>query len=137
MAAIDDILAFEDGSSAMVFDLTETQVGAVLLHQTDALTSGSKVWLTGKPLSVPVGDSLLGRVVDPQGIPLDGLALPTHLPWQHLEVKSPAITARDFVNEPLYTGIKIIDTLIPIGKGQRQLLIGDEGLGRSAIAIDS
>ena len=136
-AAIDDILAFEDGSRAMVFDLTENQVGAVLLHQTDQLTAGITAYPTGKLSSVPVGDSLLGRVVDPQGIPLDDQPLPPHLPWQRLEAKSPVIIARDFVHEPIYTGIKIIDTLIPIGKGQRQLLIGDEGLGRSSIALDT
>ncbi|MFA9420382.1 MAG: F0F1 ATP synthase subunit alpha [Gammaproteobacteria bacterium] len=137
MAAIDDILVFEDGSRAMVFDLTENQVGAILLHQTDQLTAGITAYPTGKLASVPVGDSLLGRVVDPQGIPLDDQPLPPHLPWQRLEAKSPVIVARDFVHEPIYTGIKIIDTLIPIGKGQRQLLIGDEGLGRSSIALDT
>jgi len=137
MAAIDDILAFEDGSRAMVFDLTENQVGAVLLHQTNKLTSGTTACLTGKLLGVPVGNALLGRVIDPQGTPLDDQSLPPHMPWQRLETKSPVILARDFVHEPLYTGIKIIDTLIPIGKGQRQLLIGDEGLGRSSIALDT
>ncbi|MDH5485775.1 MAG: F0F1 ATP synthase subunit alpha, partial [Gammaproteobacteria bacterium] len=85
----------------------------------------------------PAGDSLIGRVIDPQGKPLDDQPLPPHLPWQRLEVKSPAIMARDFVHKPIYTGIKIIDTLVPIGKGQRQLLIGDEGLGRSSIALDT
>ena len=137
MAAIDDILAFEDGSRAMVFDLTEQQVGAVLLQQTEKLTAGTTACLTGTLLSVPVGDNLIGRVIDPQGNPLDDQALTSHLPWQRLEAKSPPIIARDFVHEPVYTGIKIIDTLVPIGKGQRQLLIGDEGLGRSSIAIDT
>lgn len=136
-AAIDDVLAFEDGSRAMVFDLTANQVGAVLLNQTDRLTAGTTACLTGKLLGVPVGDNLLGRVVDPQGVALDDQPLPPHMPWQPLETSSPAITARDFVHEPIYTGIKIIDTLIPIGKGQRQLLISDEGLGRSAIAMDT
>ena len=136
-AAIDDILAFQDGSQAMVFDLDENRVGAVLLHQTDQLTAGTTVCLTGKLLSVPASDSLLGRVISPQGMPLDDRPLPPHLPWQPLEAKSPAIMARDFVRKPIYTGIKIIDTLIPIGKGQRQLLIGDEGLGRSSIALDT
>ena len=137
MAAIDDILVFADGSRAMVFDLTEQQVGAVLLQQTEKLTAGTTVCLTDKLLSVPAGDSLIGRVIDPQGKPLDDQPLPPHLPWQRLEVKSPAIMARDFVHKPIYTGIKIIDTLVPIGKGQRQLLIGDEGLGRSSIALDT
>lgn len=136
-AAIDDILIFEDGSRALVFDLTENQVGAVLLTQTDRLTAGITVHPTGELLSLPVGDHLLGRVIDPQGIPLDEQSLPPHMPRQRLEAKSPLIMARDFVHKPLYTGIKIIDTLIPIGKGQRQLLIGDGGLGRSSIALDT
>jgi len=137
MAAIDDILAFEDGSRAMVFDLTENKVGAVLLQQTEQLTAGTTVCLTGKLLSIPVGDALLGRTVDPLGTPLDDRPLPSHMSWQRMITKSPVIMARDFVHKPIYTGTKIIDTLIPIGKGQRQLLIGDEGLGRSSIALDT
>jgi F-type H+-transporting ATPase subunit alpha len=136
-AAMDDLLVFEDGSRAMVFDLTETLIGAVLLHESEALTAGASVELSGRTLSIPAGDSLLGRVVDPLGSPMDGLAAPSHTRLQPLEVPSPPIVARDFVHQPLYTGIKIVDTLIPIGKGQRQLLIGDEGLGRSSIALDT
>jgi len=136
-AAMDDILILEDGSRAMVFDLTEDQVGAVLLHETKSLTSGTQVHHARHPLSVLVGDGLLGRVIDPLGIPLDGKAPPNASAWQPINSFSPAITSRDFVHSPLYTGIKIIDTLIPIGKGQRQLLIGDEGLGRSALALDT
>ena len=136
-AAMDDILSFEDGSRAMVFDLTEDLIGAVLLHDSEALTAGTPVHLTGRPLSVCVGDGLLGRVIDPLGAPLDGASPPEHAGWQPLESASPPIVARDFVHRPLYTGIKIIDTLIPIGKGQRQLIIGDEGLGRSSIAMDA
>ncbi|HKK16340.1 MAG TPA: F0F1 ATP synthase subunit alpha [Gammaproteobacteria bacterium] len=136
-AAMDDILDLEDGSRAMVFDLTSDRVGAVLLHETSALTAGTAVHITGRLLSIPVGDTLLGRVIDPLGVPLDGKAAPTPTAWQRLETPSPPITARDFVHAPLYTGIKIIDTLIPVGKGQRQLLIGDDGLGRSALALDT
>jgi len=136
-AAIDDILAFADGSRAMVFDLTEGLVGAVLLHDTADLTAGTTVRRTGRSLSVPAGDALLGRIIDPLGIPLDGKPPPDHTLWQALESSSPPIVARDFVNEPLHTGIKIVDTMIPIGKGQRQLIIGDEGLGRSSIALDT
>ena len=136
-AAIDDVLAFEDGSQAMVFDLTEGLIGAVLLHDTAALTAGATVQHTGRSLSVPVGDNLLGRIIDPLGTPLDGKPPPVHTLWQSLESSSPPIVARDFVNEPLHTGIKIVDTMIPIGKGQRQLIIGDEGLGRSSIALDT
>jgi F-type H+-transporting ATPase subunit alpha len=136
-AAMDDILTFDDGSRAMVFDLSEKLIGAILLHDTGDLTAGTTVQRSGRTLSVPTGNSLLGRVVDPLGMPLDGIAPPEHTTWQPLQHGSPPIVARDFVNQPLYTGIKIIDTLIPIGKGQRQLLIGDEGLGRSSIAIDT
>jgi F-type H+-transporting ATPase subunit alpha len=135
--AMEDILDFEDGSQGMVFDLTEELVGAVLLHETDRLTAGTKVYPSPKSLSIPVGDNLLGRIIDPLGSPLDGQDKPKQAASLPLERQSPAIVARDFVHEPLYTGIKVIDTLIPIGKGQRQLLIGDEGLGRSSVAIDT
>jgi F-type H+-transporting ATPase subunit alpha len=136
-AAMDDILSFEDGSRAIVFDLTEDLIGAVLLHETPDLTAGTTVHLAGRQLSVPVGDALLGRVLDPLGTPLDGGEEPRHSAWQRLQHGSPPITQRDFVHQPLYSGTKIIDTLIPIGKGQRQLLIGDEGLGRSSLALDA
>ena len=136
-AAMDDILTLDDGSQAMVFDLTDDQVGAVLLHETENLTAGTPVHHGRHHLSVPVGDGFMGRVVDPLGMPLDGQAPPLTSAWQRLNALSPPITRRDFVHAPLYTGIKIIDALIPIGKGQRQLLIGDEGLGRSALALDT
>ncbi len=136
-AAMDDVLYFEDGSQAIVFALTKQMVGAVLLHQTEKLTSGTIVYLTGKPLSIPVGDEMLGRVVDPIGSPLDGLQSPEFKTRQNLDSLSPPIVTREFVREPLYTGNKIIDTLIPIGKGQRQLIVGDKGLGRSSLAIDA
>ncbi|KOO04478.1 F0F1 ATP synthase subunit alpha [Vibrio nereis] len=136
-AAMGDVLIMEDGSQAMVFDLTEDLVSAVLLHETSQLTAGTPVHHSNHSLSIPVGDRLLGRVVDPLGTPQDGEAPPIPSAWQCLDTLSPPIISRDFVNSPLYTGIKIIDTLIPIGKGQRQLLIGDEGLGRSALALDT
>ena len=134
---MEEILLFEDGSRAMVFDLTEELVGAVLLHETERLTAGTAVHLSPRMLSIPVGDQLLGRIIDPLGNPLDGREIPEPAAWLPLERRSPTIMARDFVHEPLYTGIKVIDTLIPIGKGQRQLLIGDEGLGRSSVALDT
>jgi len=136
-AAIDDVLIFADGSRGTVYDLNEDILGAVLLQETDALTAGTSVQLSGHSLSIPAGDDMLGRVVDPLGQPLDGRESPNHTCWQPLEAHSPPIVARDFVHRPLYTGIKIIDTMVPIGRGQRQLLIGDEGLGRSALAIDT
>ncbi|WP_455200048.1 F0F1 ATP synthase subunit alpha [Kaarinaea lacus] len=136
-AAMDDILYFEDGSQAMVFDLTEERIGAVLLRETEQLTAGTSVQHSRRSLSIPVGDNFLGRIVDPLGLPLDDGPPVRHSGWQALDRSSPSITLRDFVHQPLYTGIKVVDTLIPIGKGQRQLLIGDEGLGRSSVALDT
>ncbi|MBV1930726.1 MAG: F0F1 ATP synthase subunit alpha [Porticoccaceae bacterium] len=135
--AMEDMLLFEDGSQAMVFDLNEDLVGAVLLHESESLSSGTLVYQSHHTLSMPVGDALLGRVIGPLGQPLDGGETPQHSAQLPMERPSPPIVARDFVQRPLYTGIKVIDTLIPIGKGQRQLLIGDEGLGRSSIALDT
>jgi F-type H+-transporting ATPase subunit alpha len=136
-AAMDDILIFEDGSKATVFDLTEDRIGAVLLHETENLTAGIPVHGSHHTLSIPVSDDLLGRVIDPLGAPLDDGPPIQHSARRPLEHRSPPITSRDFVHQPLYTGIKVVDTLIPIGKGQRQLLIGDEGLGRSSVALDT
>ncbi|MGD8341047.1 MAG: F0F1 ATP synthase subunit alpha, partial [Gammaproteobacteria bacterium] len=136
-AAMDDVLDFGDGSHGVVFDLNEQQIGAVLLHVTDSLTAGTSVRLSGKRLSLPAGDGLLGRVIDPLGRPLDDGPMPDTTARQNLEAPAPPIVARDFVHSPLDTGIKMIDTLIPIGKGQRQLLVGDDGLGRTSLAIDA
>jgi F-type H+-transporting ATPase subunit alpha len=136
-AAIEDILIFADGSRGMVFDLNRDRIGAILLYETDKLTSGMTVFLSEHSLEIPVGNEFIGRIIDPLGMPLDGLVLQVPTDRGNLEKASPAIITRDFVDTPLYTGIKIIDTLIPIGKGQRQLIVGDEGLGRSSIAIDA
>ena len=136
-AAMDDVLLLADGSRALVFDLSPERIGAVLLEQSDRLTAGATVYLTHAPLRIPAGRGLLGRVIDPLGNPLDGHELPEETTLQDLYATSPPITARDYVHAPLYTGSKIIDTLIPIGRGQRQLIIGDEGLGRSSLALDS
>jgi len=135
-AAMDELLELHDGSRALVFHLGREMVGAVLLHQSERLTAGTPVSLSGKRLSLPVGDALLGRVIDPLGEPLDGLPPPKCLSRRSLDVLSPPIVDRDFVREPLYAGNKIIDTMIPIGKGQRQLFIGDDGLGKSSLAMD-
>jgi F-type H+-transporting ATPase subunit alpha len=136
-AAIDDVLLLADGSRALVFDLNPERVGGVLLSETPGLTAGSPAALAPERLRVPVGDALRGRVVDPLGRPLDGQPAPAATARRRLDGRSPPITDRDFVREPLYTGLRTIDTLVPIGRGQRQLVIGDEGLGRSAIAIDA
>jgi len=136
-ASMDEILHFEDDSRAVVFSLDLESISAVLLEQSPALKAGTAVRLSGQRLSIPVGDALLGRVIDPLGVPLDGGSMPDCTGRRDLEALSPPIVARDFVKEPLYTGSKIVDTLIPIGKGQRQLVIGDNGLGKSSFAIDA
>jgi F-type H+-transporting ATPase subunit alpha len=136
-AAVDEILSLADGSRGIVFNLERDLVGAVLLHQTQGLTSGTQVYLTGRQVGIPVGEALLGRVVDPLGAPLDGRPPPDCTDRHPLDATSPPMIRRDFVNEPLFTGIKIVDALVPIGRGQRQLIVGDKGIGRSAIAIDA
>jgi F-type H+-transporting ATPase subunit alpha len=135
-AAIDEVLNVEDGSRAVVFHLTEDLVGAILLEQTERLAARSVVFRSGLRLNIPVGDALLGRVVDPLGRPLDGKKTPRCEDRRELDILSPPIIERDFVSRPLYTGNKIVDTLIPIGKGQRQLIIGDNGLGKSSLVVD-
>jgi len=136
-AAIDELVVCDDGSKARVFDLSDDLIGVLLLHATDKLAAGTEVRHSTGTLSVPVGDSLVGRIVDPLGRALDGRSLPAAGLSRPVESDAPPIIARDFVHEPLYTGIRVIDAMIPVGKGQRQLLIGDEGLGRSSIAIDT
>ena len=136
-AAVDEILHFEDGSRGLVFELQKERLGVILLDPAANIFSGSRVSHTGERLEIGVGDALLGRVVDPLGKPLDGLAALAPDSFGALEGASPPIVARDFVNRPLYTGIKVVDTLIPIGRGQRQLVIGDSGTGKTALALDA
>jgi len=136
-AAIDEVLRFDDGSRALVFSLGDRELGAILLDQGDGLNAGTGAHLTGARLGLPVGDELAGRVIDPLGKPLDGGPAPRAGARRPLDAASPPIVARDFVSAPLYTGNKIVDALIPIGKGQRQLLIGDNGLGKSTLALDA
>jgi F-type H+-transporting ATPase subunit alpha len=135
-AAMDELLLFEEGSRGLVFHLGQQRLGAILLEQTPRLASGTPVYLTGRRLSLGVGDGLLGRVVDPLGKPLDGLPPPDLSLDRELDAPSPPIVARDFVDRPLYTGIKIVDAMIPLGRGQRQLVIGDNGVGKSSLALD-
>lgn len=136
-AAIDEILITVDGCCiAMVFHLTESLVGAIMLVQTKKLKSGTPIGHLKRLLSIPVGDNLLGRVIDPLGYPLDAGDPPQCDEHGLLDILSPPILSRDFVNRPFYTGNKIIDNLIPIGKGQRELIIGDNGLGKSSLVID-
>lgn len=136
-AAMEEVIRFEDGSEALVFHLTENRLGAILLHDTETLTAGARTHLTGRRLDMPVGDALLGRVIDPLGRPLDGGESIAASERRPLESRSPPMTDRDFISRPLYSGCKIVDTMIPIGRGQRQLLVGDEGVGRTSLALDT
>ncbi|MBD9360109.1 F0F1 ATP synthase subunit alpha [Methylomonas fluvii] len=136
-ARLDELIGFDDGSTGLVFQLGREVLGAILLSQNRGVTAGMAVQHIGRKLEVGVGDTLLGRVVDPLGSPLDGLPPPELRQFRSLEAAAPPIIERDFVSEPLYTGCKIVDTLIPIGKGQRQLIIGDDGIGKSALALDA
>lgn len=136
-AAMDEILNLEDGSRALVFHLEEELLGAILLQQKAALSAGALAYRSGERLGIGVGDALLGRVIDPLGGPLDGGTAPACDGRRELDVLSPPILARNFVDQPLYTGNKIIDTVIPVGRGQRQLIIGDNGVGKSSLALDT
>ena len=136
-AAMEDLVELEDGSRALVFLLAKDVIGAILLQQTDRLTAGTAAHLSRQHLSIPTGDALLGRIIDPLGTPLDGEAAPECRTSRPLDLLSPPLAVRDFVRQPLYSGNKIIDTVIPIGKGQRQLILGDNGVGKSSLAIDT
>lgn len=136
-AAAEEIVQFEDGSRGMVFELQAKRLGVILLDPLANVASGSQVSHTGRRLEIGIGENALGRVLDPLGQALDGLPTFVADSFGALEAESPPIMARDFVNEPLYTGIKVVDTLIPIGRGQRQLIIGDSGTGKTALALDA
>ena len=138
-AAMDEVVFFDDGSSGLVFHLSSERIGIILLGRgkDGGLNAGTPARLSGRTLSIGVGDAYLGRVVDPLGQPLDGGPPIAAAGRRPLEPPSPPITARDFVSRPLVTGNKIVDSMVPIGKGQRQLLIGDAGTGKSALALDT
>ncbi|MGE0479164.1 MAG: F0F1 ATP synthase subunit alpha [Phycisphaerae bacterium] len=132
-----EMLEFASGAIGQVFNLEESSIGAVVLGDYLDIKEGEEVRATGKLLSVPVGDAMIGRVVDPLGRPLDGKG-PIQSPhrWP-LEYRAPGIAERQPVTEPLQTGVKAIDAMIPIGRGQRELIIGDRKTGKTAIAIDT
>ena len=133
-----ELLEFDNGIMAVVMNLEEDNVGAVLLGPTDKVKEGMTVKRTGRIASVNVGESMLGRVVNPLGEPLDGKGrLTGELFEMPLERKAPGVIFRQPVTEPLQTGLKAIDSMIPIGRGQRELIIGDRQTGKTAIAIDT
>lgn len=133
-----ELLGFESGVMGVVMNLEQDNVGAVLLGPTDEVKEGMTVRRTGRIASIKVGEQMLGRVVDPLGVPLDGLGkVEGDLTEMPLERKAPGVIFRQPVTEPLQTGIMAIDSMIPIGRGQRELIIGDRQTGKTAIAIDT
>ncbi|WP_182049446.1 F0F1 ATP synthase subunit alpha [Changpingibacter yushuensis] len=133
-----ELLKFEDGTLGLAMNLEEREIGVVVLGDFSAIEEGQEVRRTGEVLSVPVGDGYLGRTVDPLGNPIDGLGDITDVDGRRpLELQAPGVMMRKSVNEPLQTGIKAIDAMIPIGRGQRQLIIGDRQTGKTALAIDT
>ena len=133
-----ELLRFENGTMGIALNLEERQVGVVVLGDSDGIDEGSTVRGTGEVLSVPVGEGYLGRVVDAMGNPVDGLGEIKDVEGRRaLEIQAAGVMDRQEVREPLQTGLKAIDSMIPIGRGQRQLIIGDRKTGKTAIAIDT
>ncbi len=135
--AVNELLEFEGGTLGLALNLDEGSIGAVVLGQSDQVEEGHTAKNTGRILSVPVGDALIGRVVNALGQAIDGKGPVTSTQVRRLEVQAPGIVARKPVHEPLQTGIKAIDSMTPIGRGQRELIIGDRKTGKTTIAIDT
>ena len=135
--AVNELLEFEDGTVGLALNLDEESIGAVVLGDADHIEEGQTVKATGRILSVPVGDALLGRVINALGQPIDGKGDIVGGINRRVEIQAPGIMGRKPVHEPLQTGIKAIDAMIPIGRGQRELIIGDRQTGKTAIAIDT
>ena len=132
-----ELVRFEDGTLGLAQNLDRREIGVVVLGDFEGIEEGQEVHRTGEILSVPVGDEFLGRVVDPLGQPIDDQGEIKAEGRRALELQAPTVTQRQSVNEPLQTGLKAIDAMIPVGRGQRQLIIGDRQTGKTAIAIDT
>ena len=136
-AAVNEMLQFEGGIVGLALNLDEDTIGAVILGESTEIEEGQPVRSTGEILSMPVGDAMLGRVVNALGDPIDGKGAIAGAQSRRMEVQAPGITGRKPVHEPMQTGIKAIDSLIPVGRGQRELIIGDRKTGKTTIAIDT
>ncbi len=136
-AAVNEMLRFADGTIGLALNLDESSIGAVVLGGVATIEEGQAVESTGEILSVPVGDGVLGRVVNMLGEPIDGKGPLVNVETRRMEIQAPGITGRQPVHEPMQTGIKAVDSLIPIGRGQRELIIGDRKTGKTTIAIDA
>src|SRR6185295_6284527 len=136
-AAVNELLEFEGGALGLALNLEEETIGAVVLGKADEVEEGQLVTATGSILSIAVGDTMLGRVVNALGVAIDGKGPIAQDHTRRLEVQAPGITGRKPVHEPLQTGIKAIDAMTPIGRGQRELIIGDRKTGKTTVAIDT
>lgn len=132
-----ELLELPNGVYGMAMNLEESNVGAVLLGNAETIKEGDVVKRTGRLMQVPVGDAVIGRVVNALGQPIDGRGEIKTDAYRDIEIKAPGIADRQPVNVPLQTGLKCIDSMVPIGRGQRELIIGDRGTGKTAIAIDT
>jgi len=136
-AKVNELLEFEDGTLGLAMNLDEDTIGAVVLGSVDTIEEEQVVRATGRILNMPVGDALLGRVVNAIGAPIDGKGPLVNPKQRRMEIQAPGITGRQPVSEPLQTGIKAIDAMTPIGRGQRELIIGDRKTGKTTVAIDT
>jgi F-type H+-transporting ATPase subunit alpha len=136
-AAVNELLEFESGVLGLALNLDEESIGAVVLGEVGEIEEGQSVRATGEILSVPVGDGVLGRVVNMLGEPIDGKGALQNVQTRRMEIQAPGIIGRKPVHEPMQTGIKAIDSLIPVGRGQRELIIGDRKTGKTTVAIDT
>ncbi len=135
--AVNELLEFEGGILGLALNLDEDSIGAVVLGIVDHIQEGQSVRATGQILSIPVGDGMLGRVVNPLGEPIDGKGPIANPIMRRVEIQAPGIVKRKPVKEPMQTGIKVIDAMTPIGRGQRELIIGDRKTGKTSVAIDT
>src|SRR5437763_2484236 len=135
--AVNELLEFEGNVLGLALNLDEESIGAVVLGDIEHIEEGQSARATGRILSVPVGDGLLGRVVNPLGEPVDGRGSVASSEARRLEVQAPGIVARQPVKEPMQTGVKAIDAMTPVGRGQRELIIGDRKTGKTAVAVDT
>ena len=136
-AKVNELLEFEDGTLGLAMNLDEDTIGAVVLGSVDTIEEEQVVRATGRILNMPVGDGLLGRVVNAIGEPIDGKGPLVNPKQRRMEIQAPGITGRQPVSEPLQTGIKAIDAMTPVGRGQRELIIGDRKTGKTTVAIDT
>ena len=136
-AKVNELLEFEDGTLGLAMNLDEDTIGAVVLGSVDTIEEEQIVRATGRILNMPVGDALLGRVVNAIGEPIDGKGPLVNPQQRRMEIQAPGITGRQPVSEPLQTGIKAIDAMTPVGRGQRELIIGDRKTGKTTVAIDT